>query len=186
MSRNKCPSVVHTTPYHRIPPGQCQARADVRGHLCLDRACFGAITLLDLVCGLKSAMVWESFSEPARSKPGSYACHPLLHVLLLPRCSRPLLRYCRRPLRQCRTHHHASGAMVRRCGPLATKHVAPVVAMSLRDTMAPVRDTGMLLLLDPLTLTSSAYGQISWTGMARSGKSGVVSVLPSPYDTEVG
>ena len=32
--------------------------------------------------------------------------------------------------------------MVRRCGPLATKHAVPAAAMSLHDMMGPVRDTG--------------------------------------------
>src|ERR1043166_6946822 len=75
------------------------------------------------------------------SEPGSQACRLLLNISLLPRCSPPLPRCCRRRLPQGVTHHRASGAMVRRCGPRATKHAVPTVAMSLRDTMGPVRDT---------------------------------------------
>jgi len=66
------------------------------------------------------------------SEPGSQACRLLLNVSLLPKCSPPLQRCCRRRLPQRVTRHRASGAIVQRCGPLATKHAAPAVAMFLR------------------------------------------------------
>jgi hypothetical protein len=87
----------------------------------------------------------------AESEPGRQACRLLLNVLPRLRYSPLLQRYCRRRLPQRMTHRRASGAMVRQCGLLATKPVAPAVAMSLRDTMEPVRDTAQArrpLLLD--------------------------------------
>jgi len=50
------------------------------------------------------------------------------------------------------TRHRASGAMVRQYGLLATKPAALVAAMSLRDTMGPVRDTVRVLQFSDATL----------------------------------
>jgi len=80
-----------------------------------------------------------------QSEPGSQACRRLPNVSPLLRYSPPLQRCCRRRLPQRMTHHRASGAMVQRCGLLATKHAVPAAAMSLRDTMGPVRDTARML-----------------------------------------
>ena len=73
------------------------------------------------------------------------ACRLLPNVSPLLRCSLPWQRCCRSLLPQRVTRHRASGAMGRRCGPLVTKHAAPAAAMSLRDTMEPVRDTARML-----------------------------------------
>src|SRR5262245_10204379 len=85
------------------------------------------------------------------SELGNQACRLLLNVLHLPRCSPPLQRCCRRRLPLRVTRHRVSGAMVQRCGPLATKHAAPAAAMSLRDTMGPVRDTARMWQLSNST-----------------------------------
>ena len=50
------------------------------------------------------------------------------------------------------TRRRASGAMVRRYGPRATKHAARAAAMSRRDTMGPVRDTARMLQLSDSAL----------------------------------
>jgi len=75
--------------------------------------------------------------EPDREE--SSGCRLLLNVSPLLVCS-PRLPPCGdiRPLHR-RQHHHASGATAQRCGPRATKHAAPAVGISLRDTMGPVR-----------------------------------------------
>ena len=86
------------------------------------------------------------------SEPGSQACRRLLNVSLLCKCSPPLLRCCRRRLPPRATRNRASGAMVRQYGPLAIKPAAPAAAMSLRDTMGPVRDTARMLQLSNPTL----------------------------------
>src|SRR2546425_12548540 len=86
------------------------------------------------------------------SEPGSQVCRLLLNVSRLLRCSLLLHRYCRTLLLQRRTHHRANGAIVQRCGLRATKHAAPAAAMSLRDTMGPVRDTARWLQISDSTL----------------------------------
>jgi hypothetical protein len=64
------------------------------------------------------------------------------------------------------TRHHASGAMVRQCGLLATKHAVPAAAMSLRDTMGPVRDTARMLQLgEDTALLAMSFPQMC-TGIA--------------------
>src|SRR5262245_35858644 len=86
------------------------------------------------------------------SESGRQTCRLLLNVSLLPRCSLPLQRCCRRRLSPRMTRHCVSGAMVRRYGLLATKPVALAAAMFLRDTMGPVRDTVRMLQFFDSTL----------------------------------
>src|SRR5215470_9064393 len=86
-------------------------------------------------------MFCTSLEADPENEPGSQACHLLLNVSPLLRCSPPLPRCCRRRFPPRLTHHRASGATVRQYGLLATKPAARAAAMSLRDTMEPVRDT---------------------------------------------
>ena len=97
-------------------------------------------------------MFCTSIEAGPESEPGSQAWHLLLNVSPLPRCSPPLPRCCRRRFLQRMTHHRANGAMVRPYGLLATKPAALAAAMSLRDTMGPVRDTVRMLQFSDSTL----------------------------------
>src|SRR5215471_12286318 len=85
-------------------------------------------------------MFCTSLEADPENEPGSQACHLLLNVSPLLRCSPPLPRCCRRRFPPRLTHHRASGATVQQYGLLATKPAARAAAMSLRDTMGPVRD----------------------------------------------
>ena len=176
QKREKFISVGEIMAYHRIPLGQCQESVNTREwQPCIGRGwpqcshAFGLGVWTEEWYCMRVAV--EAYPE---SEPGSQACHLLLNVSPLPRCSPPLQRCCRRRLPQRMTRHRANGAMVQRCGPLATKHAVPAAVMSLRDTMGPVRDTARMVQLSDSTLRGALRARSrgwGWPGQVTGGSS---------------
>ena len=157
QKREKFTSVGNSMAYHRIPQGQCQESVNTRGRPPrMGRGCPRCYPTFGLgVWPEEWYCMGVVLEVDPESHSGSQACRLLLNISLLPRCLPPLQHCCRRRLLQRVTHHRVSGAMVQRYGLRATKPAAPAVAMSLLDTMGPVRDTARMLQLSDSTLQAA-------------------------------